>query len=91
MDTITLTRHGRTVALAARPRFWLAAEIEALPDGDPRKRQVCLMALYARDVLTGAMPGPYTDADADRFARLVVGGDGRRPCSPRHHGHRRRG
>jgi hypothetical protein len=30
------------------------------------------MALYARDVLTGAMPGPYTDADADQFARLAI-------------------
>lgn len=73
MNTITLTHHGRTVALAARARFWLAAQIEALPENDPRKRHVCFMALYARDILTGAMPGPYTDADADRFARLAIG------------------
>jgi hypothetical protein len=71
-DTITLTHAGRTVALAARARFWLAADIEALPNRDARKRHICFMALYARDVLNGAMPGPYTDTDADRFARLAL-------------------
>ena len=70
MDTITLSYQGQTVALAARARFWLAAHIEALPAGHPDKRHVCFMALYARDVLTGDLPGPYNDDDADRFARL---------------------
>ena len=59
MDTITITCRGRTVALAARARFWLAAHIEALPAKHPDKRHVCLMALYARDILTGDTPGPY--------------------------------
>ena len=72
MDTITLTYHGQTVALAARERFWLAAHIEALPAGHPDKRHVCFMALYARDILTGHLPGPYTDDDADRFAGLAL-------------------
>ena len=83
MDTITLTYHGQTVALAARARFWLAAHIEALPAGHPDKRHVCFMALYARDVLTGDLPGPYSDDDADRFARLALPtGSG---CSAMHH------
>ena len=72
MDTITLTHRDRPVALAAPTRFWLAAHIEALPAGHPRKRHVAFMALYARDVLTGAMPGPYSDDDAERFARLAL-------------------
>ena len=72
MDTITLTHHDRAVALAAPDRFWLAAHIEALPAGHPRKTHVCFMALYARDVLTRALPGPYTDKDAERFARLAL-------------------
>ena len=72
MDTITLTYQGQTAALAARARFWLAAHIELLPPGHPDKRHVCFMALYARDVLTGEVPGPYTDTDADRFARLAL-------------------
>jgi hypothetical protein len=77
MDTtITITHDGRTVALAGRERFWLVAHIQALPDGHPRRRHVCFMAVYARDVLTGDMPGPYTDSDADHFARLVTNAAG---------------
>jgi hypothetical protein len=84
MDTITITHHGQTVALAARARFWLAAHIEALPTGHPDKRHVCFMALYARDILTGELPGPYNDADADRFARLALQPDNcPSPCADR--------
>jgi len=72
MDTITITRNGRTVALAGRDRFWLATHIQALPDHHPDRHHVCFMAVYARDVLTGDMPGPYTDADAEHFARLAT-------------------
>ena len=81
MDTITITRDGRTVALAGRERFWLAAHIQALPDGHPRRLHVCFMAVYARDILTGDMPGPYTDTDADHFARLVTGAGACDPVS----------
>jgi hypothetical protein len=72
MNTIAISYDGQTVALAGRERFWLAAHIQTLPDGHARKRHACLMAVYARDVLTGAMPAPYSDADADHFARLVL-------------------
>ena len=68
MDMITLNHAGHDVAIAAPTRFWLAGHIEALPAGHPRKRRVCLMAFYARDVLTGDLPGPYRDEDAERFA-----------------------
>jgi hypothetical protein len=72
MNTITVSHRGRLVALAAPRRFWLAADIEALPEGHPRKRFVALMVLYARDVLTGELPGPYSDQDAERFACLAL-------------------
>jgi len=72
MDTIMLTHQGRPVALAAQTRVWFAAHIQALPDWHPRKRLVCFMALYARDVLTGTLPGPYTDTRAEHFARLAL-------------------
>ena len=81
MDTITLSYEGQTVALAARARFWLAAHIEALPTGHPDKQHVCFMALYARDVLTGQLPGPYSDQDADRFARRALKRGAER-CTP---------
>jgi hypothetical protein len=72
MDTITLTHQAHTVALVAPQRLWFAAHIEALPDGHPRKRLVIFMALYAREILTGTIPGPYSDKDAERFARLAL-------------------
>lgn len=72
MQTITLSYDNRTVALASPERFWLAAHIEALPTGDPTKRLVTYMALFARDVLTGELPGPYSDELARRFARLAL-------------------
>ena len=61
MDTVTLTYDGQDVALAGRERFWLAAHIDALPDGHPTKRFITFMALLARDVLTGELPGSYSD------------------------------
>jgi hypothetical protein len=72
MQTITLTYEQRTAALAAPERFWLAAHIEARPDGDPTKRLVTFMATYARDILAGELPEPYTDERARRFARLAL-------------------
>jgi hypothetical protein len=72
MNTITVSHRGRLVALAAPHRFWLAGDIEALPDGHPRKRFVAFMVLYARDVLTGEITGPYRDEDAERFAYLAL-------------------
>lgn len=72
MSVITITHQGRVAALAVDTRLWLAAHVEALPDGHPRKRWICFMALYARDVLTGVVPGPYTDHDAERYARACL-------------------
>ena len=72
MDTITISQAGAAVALAGRDRVWLAPPIQALPDGHLRKRHICFMAIYAHDILTGELPGPYSDAKADHFARLVT-------------------
>jgi hypothetical protein len=58
MQTITLTHQGQPVALAVSTRVWLAAHIDMLPVGHPRRRLVAFMAFYARDVLSGALPGP---------------------------------
>ncbi|MGI8730188.1 MAG: hypothetical protein ACR2LK_09405, partial [Solirubrobacteraceae bacterium] len=70
MDTITITYRGHVAALAAPTRYWLAADIQALPNGHPTKRLIAYMILYARDILTGDLPGPYSDQRARTFARL---------------------
>jgi hypothetical protein len=63
---------GRPVAMAGRERFYLAPQIARRPDGDPVKTFVCYLALYARDVLAGQLPGEprrYLPARAERYAR----------------------
>jgi hypothetical protein len=67
-----VTYRGRPVAMAGRARFYLAPHIDQRPDGDPVKTFVCYLALYARDVLTGQLPGEprrYLPARAERYAR----------------------
>jgi hypothetical protein len=72
MDTITISYRRRPAARAGAERFWLAAHIEALPDGDVVKQLVAFMALFARDILHGELPGPYSDTRALEFARLAL-------------------
>lgn len=71
-STITISYQRRAAARAGAERFWLAAHIQALPHGHPDKRIVAFMALYARDVLSGELPGPYSDERARTFARLAL-------------------
>lgn len=67
-----ITYRTRPVAIASAQRFWLTDEIDALPTGDALKTWACFMCLYARDVLSGVLPGPYTDTDAELFARAAL-------------------
>lgn len=71
-DMQPITYRTRPVAIASAERFWLTDDLSALPTGDPLKTWACFMCLYARDVLTGVLPGPYTDADAELFARAAL-------------------
>jgi hypothetical protein len=67
-----ITYRRRAVALAGPGRFYLAPHIAQRPNGDPLKRFVCFLALYARDVLTGQLPGDphrYVPQRGERYAR----------------------
>src|SRR4051794_6999305 len=67
-----ITYRGRPVAMADRERFTLASHVAGRPDGDPLKTFVCFLVLYARDVLTGELPGEprrYLPTRAERYAR----------------------
>ena len=68
----TITYRGRPVACATATRFFLADDLERLPAGDSLLTFVIYMCAYARDVLTGELPGPYTDHNACRFARVAL-------------------
>ena len=71
---LIIYRH-RPVALAGTRRFYLVPEIAQLPDGDPVKTFVCFLALYARDVEIGALPGApssYDPIHGERYARAAL-------------------
>src|SRR3954470_193894 len=76
MGGVTLITYQRQiVALAGAHRFYLAPAIDDLPDGDPLKTFVCFLALYARDVQTGELPGDstrYEPCRGERYARAAL-------------------
>lgn len=70
MQTIHL--RGHVAAIADLERAVLAPAIDVLPDEHPDKQFVAFMCLYARDVMTGARLGPYSGAEAERYARACM-------------------
>lgn len=72
MDLQPIIHQGRTVAAATRERFFLADDLDCRPPGDADVVFVVYLCLYARDVLLGELPGPYTDEDAHRYARACL-------------------
>lgn len=60
---------GRLTAIATPTGVFLDPDVEGLPSGDADMRVIAFKCLYAREVMTGELPGPYTDRDAERFAR----------------------
>ncbi len=52
--------------------MWLAPAIDDLPRGHPLRRFVAAMCMYAHDVRHGLVPGPYSDARAELYARCLL-------------------
>jgi hypothetical protein len=63
-----ITYRGRLVACATATRLFLCEKLEHRPAGDPELTFVLFMCCYARDILTGALPGPYRSEHARRYA-----------------------
>lgn len=72
MSLQPISYRGRTVAAAARTRFFLAETLDERPIDDPERTFVIFMCAYAGDVLDGVLPGPYSDMDACRYARACL-------------------
>lgn len=70
-----ITYQGEIVATVGARRFWLAPQIDALTDDDPRAMFVALMAAYALQIRDFPDLGPYSDERAERFARVVLMND----------------
>jgi hypothetical protein len=68
--SILVTYNDQPAALVnARHVTFVCAE---LPAGHPRLRMLIYMARYAQLIASGERSGPYTDADAERFARAAL-------------------
>lgn len=59
--------HGRPVAVALGEDAIIADHVTGA-----QRSIVAGMALYALQIQAGQRPGPYTDADAERYARHAI-------------------
>ena len=75
---------GRAVALALVDEAILADHIT-----DSDRPVVAGMALYALEIQTGGRPGPYSNADAERYARRELAVRATQPPRRRHGAHAR--
>ena len=70
-----VTWRNRTAATVDLDETRLCPQIEVLETDHPERRFVCAMCLYAQDVVTGVLPGPYNQGDAERYARSFLAPD----------------
>lgn len=68
----TITYRGQTVAAATVRGLFLCPRVASRPVGDPERTFVIYMGVYAADVLRGELPGPYSDEQARRYARVAL-------------------
>ncbi len=66
-----ITYRGRLVAVATSTRFFLSDELEDRTD-QADLGMVVFMCMYAIDVASGQLRGPYRDKDARRYARCCL-------------------
>lgn len=72
MTAILVSYHGAPVALAGPRDTHLVGQLASARDGDPHARFALYMVYYAQQVARGQLSGPYTDTDAQRFARAAL-------------------
>lgn len=67
-----ITYNGLVAASAGATRAYFAPHLQERPDDDPERRFVSAMLLYYHAIDRGELPGPYTDADAELYARAAL-------------------
>ncbi len=72
MSLQPITYRGQILAAAGPSRFLLSDELLDRPAGDPELTFLLYMTAYARDVLRGELPGPYSDEQARHYARAAM-------------------
>ena len=76
--TELILQHGRAAAVVGPSGVYLSPHIVALPTAHPVRRHVTAKAIYALEVVEGSRPGPYSDREAERWARALL----RSTCIP---------
>lgn len=84
-------RHIQIIELRGRPGALAVGEDAIIADHVTGKDRsiVAGMTLYALEVQAGARPGPYADADAERYARRAIALRQAQPPRVRRRAHRR--
>jgi hypothetical protein len=72
MNLQLIRYYGQIVAVAGEQRFWLSHRFARRAAVDPERAWIIYMCAYARDVLCGELPGPYTDGNARLYARAAL-------------------
>lgn len=72
MTAILVTYRGAPVALAGPRDTHLLGDLTTVAPGDPDARFALQMVFYAQLIARGELPGPYSDHDAQRFARTAL-------------------
>jgi hypothetical protein len=72
MATTKIRYAGAFAALASPLRVHFAPPLDTAPADDPVRRFVYAMAVCARDVDQGELPGPYADELAEAYARAFL-------------------
>jgi hypothetical protein len=74
-ELVPIEYRGNLVALVSSRRVHIVAPgLLTRPPGDPELRFVAYMCLCCAEVLGGRLPGPYTDALGEEWARHAVNG-----------------
>jgi hypothetical protein len=72
MTLQAITYAGRTAATASPRRFYLPEHTHQRAPDDPERTFVILMCCCARAILTGPLPGPYSDSAARAYAAAAL-------------------
>lgn len=80
-DRHTMIRYrGDIAAIATARKVFFTGPLAALERDHPDVRFVYAMAIYAAHIRDGDLPGPYTDEDAETFARTYLEPDTEGPA-----------
>src|SRR5206468_707536 len=69
---LVIHHRGRAAAFVTSESAGFAANVATLEADHPIRRWVACLAFFALDVLEGRLPGPYTPARAEYFARCAL-------------------